>query len=364
MKYIKFIITAIIFIGLAVWGYQKLQGNKKIIDDNAQIEAFVVQQIPVYTEKVSQATLSNKAEIVGTFEARKELSVIAETQGRITDLYVQEGQPVSKGQDIAKIDDSTIQAQLNIARASIEKATKDVERYQNLLKVGAISQTQYEEVELALGNQESNLAGIEQQLQYTTATSPMSGIVKDVLLEQGSFATPSKEIVTIVDISQLNMIVRLDEKEVVKVRKGKKVNITTEVYEDVIFTGTINQIAVQADASRKYEVQIQVANSRRHPLKAGMYGTALIPFSDDVDNEAMVIPRKSVVGSVMNPQVYIFMDGKAKLREIEVGENIDDKVIVLSGLTIGDEVITTGQINLEDGREVKAITTNTLANNQ
>jgi len=364
MKYIKFIITGVIVAVLAFMAYSKLKANKEVIDEKAEQTEFVVKQIPVNTVSVASTKLSNEVELVGTFEARKELNVIAETQGRIVAVYVTEGQTVRKGQLIAKIDDSTIQSQLRAAQASIEKGKKDVERYQNLLKVGAISQTQYEEVELSLRNQESNVAAIQQQLQYTTAKSPMSGIVKEVILEEGSFATPSKEIASIIDINKLNMVVKMDEKEIVKIRKGKKVNILTDVYEEIVFTGMINQISVQADAARKYEVEIQVANNNSHPLKAGMYGTAFIPLDLNRETEVMTIPRKSVIGSVKNPQVYTIKDGKSTIVDIEVGENIEDMVVVLKGLQLGDEIITTGQINLQEGKEVRVITKDSFVNNK
>jgi len=249
------------------------------------------------------------------------------------------------------------------AQASLEKARKDVERYKNLLDVGAISQTQYEEIKLGMQNQLSSITAIEQQLKYTTAKSPMSGIIKEIMLESGSFANLGTEIASVVDISKLNMIIKLDEKDIVKVKRGQVVKIITEVYPDKTFNGRVKNIAVQADIARKYDVSIELTNSKSMPLKAGMYGTAHIPIGND-SKTALVIPRKSVVGSLKQPQVYIVDNETAKLINVEVGESIEENVIILSGLQEGDQIITTGQLNLDNGKGVNVISENvSLAKN-
>ncbi|MGH1434122.1 MAG: efflux RND transporter periplasmic adaptor subunit [Lewinella sp.] len=357
MKYIKpaIITLAVLFIGFL--GYQKLSANKAIIDEKAQQQEVKITAIPVTTTTVNSQKVNNELAIIGTFAARKELSIIAEAQGRITSLKVTEGQSIGRGQLIASIDDASIRAQLTTAQASLDKAKKDVERYSNLLSVGAISQTQFEEIQLGMQNQQSNITAIQQQLQYTRVKSPMNGIVSEILLEEGSFTNPGTEIATVVDISQLNMIVMVDERDVVKIKVGQSVNITTDVYPDVIFKGKVNQIGVQADAARKYEIAVELNNNdRQHPLKAGMYGTAIIPTGDNTEKFVLTVPRKSVAGSLKQPQVYVLKDGNiASLKNVEVGETIGDQVVILSGLQEGDQVITTGQINLDDGRQVKVI---------
>lgn len=361
MKSLKFILPILIVLGLIFLAANKLLTNKNQIDKNAEMRETIITQIPVTTALAQLQSVKNQLKVVGTFEARKELSAIAESQGRITNLFIKEGQSIGKGKVIATIDDATIQSQLRTAQSSLEKAKKDVERYKNLLDVGAISLTQFEEIQLGMQNQQSNITALKQQLKYTSARAPMSGIVKDVMLEAGSFANPGMQIATIVDISKLNMVVKVDEKDVVKINKNQKVEIQTEVYPDHIFNGRITQIGVQADAARKYEVSIEITNSSNYPLKAGMYGTASIQTSK-TEEEQLVIPRKSVTGSIKQPQVYIIDQGKAKLINIQVGETIDDNVIVLDGLNVGEQIITTGQINLDDGTSIKVVNQNQSIN--
>ena len=356
MKNIKIIIPLLLILVVVLFGAFKLVNNKKILDEKATATETIVAEIPVNVVSAAMQNYNNELSLTGTFSARKELNIIAEIQGNVTQILVKEGQKVAKGQVIAKINDATVSSQLATAKAALAKAEKDLERYENLLEAGAISLTQFEEVNLDVKNKLTNLTTIQQQLQYTSTKSPLSGVIKEIHVEEGSFANSGTNLATVVDISSLKMIVNVDEKDVIKITENQKVKIVTEVYPNFEFEGIVSQIGVQADASRKYEITIELNNNdKEHSLKAGMYGKVIIPTKNQENTKAIAIPRKSVVGSIQNPQVYIAKDGKATLVDIEIGKTINDLVFVLNGLNEGDQVISTGQINLDNGRAINII---------
>lgn len=356
MKIFKIILTVSVIGALIGWMGYTLMNNKKEIDKNAAIKEEVITEIPVKVAKVELLPIDNTLKLTGTFEARKELNIIAETQGRLTKLLIDEGQQVKNGQVVAKIDDTSLKAQLNSAEASYEKAKKDVERFERLVKAGAISQQQYEDVKLGLNNAETNVTAMKQQLEYSIAHSPMTGVIKEVKVEEGSFATPGFTIATVVDISRLKMVVKVPETDIVKIKKGQKVTIETDVYKDKKFNGKVSLISVQADEGRKYDVEIELVNESKFPLKAGMYGTVTIQPYDSKKEFALFVPRRSVVGSIKNATVYVLQpDSTVKLTTVEVGQSEDDKVIIVHGLKENETIITTGQINLEDKKRVKVI---------
>lgn len=355
MQIIKNLLVAVVIIGIVgAMGYQ-LYANKQVIDEKAKPKAQVDTSVPVRTAQVEERTLNKTLSLTGAFEARKELSIIAETQGRLTQLNIQEGAQVHKGQNIAKIDDTNVRAQLATANAALAKAQKDVERFERLLDAGAISQLQLEDIRLNAQNQQSNVTNIEQMLKYTTPKSPMTGVIKEVMVEEGSFAAPGAPIATVVDISRLKMVVKVAETDIIKVKKGQIVSIQTDVYPNKTFNGKVTLIAVQADEGRKYDVEIELVNNKEFPLKAGMYGDVMITPSGKAET-GLFISRNAVVGSVKNAQVYILdQAGIAKLRAVEVGAEEGDQVRILKGLQKGETVITTGQINLSDGKKVEVI---------
>ncbi|AFM03028.1 RND family efflux transporter, MFP subunit [Bernardetia litoralis DSM 6794] len=364
-KYTTPIIAITVTAAIAVWIFFTLKTNKETINENAALTEEVIKSIPVHIVKVEEIKIDENINLTGTFEAEKELGIIAEGQGRITSLPIKEGQQVSKNQAVAKIDDTSIQAQLNSIRATVAKAKKDVERYERLTKAGAISQQQYEEVKLNYQSTQANLTNVEQQLNYSTARSPMAGIIKEIKVEEGSFASAGMLIATVVDIDKLKMVVKADEQEVIKIQKGQSVEITTEVYPNTIFEGKVTLISVQADAGRKYEVEIELPNPKKMPLKPGMYGTVKINSMDKnaTENKAkLYVARKTIVGSVQSPKVYVVnKDGKTvSYKTVQIGEAVGDKVEILEGLDKGDVVVVSGQINLSDGKEVSIINQNNL----
>jgi membrane fusion protein (multidrug efflux system) len=100
-------------------------------------------------------------------------------------------------------------------------------------------------------------------------------------------------------------------------------------------------------------VEIELANDRAKPLRAGMYGTVTFEFSKE--REAILASRKSITGSIKDPHVFVVENGKAILRPVVTGTVTDNEVEILSGLNPGDMVIVSGQVNLENGSPVTMI---------
>lgn len=333
-----------------------LANNKKEIDDKASAVPQTVTAIPVKIASVALKTIDNNVEITGSFEARQTLPLIAEAQGSIIQLNIHEGQSISSGQVVARIDPTSIQSSLAAAQATLNNAVKNRERYERLAEAGAISQKQYEDVALNVEKAQTDVQNIQQQLKYTTIHSPLSGFVSQVKVEQGSFATQGMELGSVVDISKLKMIVKVDEQSVIKIKKGQSVSIKTEVYPGHTFSGTVNLISVQADAGRKYDVEVQVPNSKEYPLKAGMFGTAKFDTPQQDIEEKLMVPRQAIVGSIQNAQVFILnSDSTVTLKNIEVQNLSGDQLIVLKGLNASDKVITSGLINLQSGSKVRIV---------
>jgi membrane fusion protein, multidrug efflux system len=336
-------------------GFQ-LYANKKEINKRSTEVPQGITAMPVKVASAQVRNLDNSLRFTGSFEARKTLPLIAEAQGSITQLNIREGQTVGRGQVVARLDPTAIQSNLATATASYNNAVKNKERYERLVQAGAISQKQYEDVALNVENAKASLTGIQQQMKYTVVNSPMSGVIGEVKVEQGSFATMGMQLGTVVDISSLKMVVKVPEEDVIKLRKGQPVSIQTDVYPDHTFNGRVTLISVQADAGRKYNVEVEVKNNGEFPLKAGMFGTASLDAQQGDGGEKLFIPRKALVGSIKDAQVFVLStNNKVALRKIEVQNTSGEDVIVLNGLTPNEKVITTGQINLQDGQEVRVV---------
>lgn len=337
------IIVTVALIGAIAY---TLYSNKTEMNKKATMveEAFA---IPVQTATVSSKIISQGLIATGEFKGWEEVKLVAESQGSIQYLRVEEGQKIKKGQIIAKVDAVSLNSQLSSSRTAYAKAEKDVARYERLEKVGAVSQSALEDARVQLKNAQANIAQIQQQLGFTVIRSPINGVVNSLMVEETSFVMPGNEIAEIVQIDRLKIEVNIAEDNLAKIKKGQLVTIKTDVFPLTTFEGNVSNISVKADASRKFKITIEVKNTE-DDLRAGLF--AEVNFSSLKTNEqkANMIPREAIVGSLQNPSVYVIENDQAQLKKIETGAVIDGNVIVLSGLNNGEQVVTKGIINLKN----------------
>lgn len=343
------IIVIIVFsIGATLYANrEKMKANAKLVEKSVNV-------FPVMVTQVKSEKLAGNFQATGNFEAYRELNFASETGGRVTQVFFDKGSLVGEGQILVKIDDEALQRQLKIAQINLEKRKRDLQRFENLSSANATTTAQVDEVRFAFANAEQQMADLQEKIAKTSVKAPISGTVNRKMIEKGSFLSPGAPIAEIADISNLKMIVRVAETEILKIKEGQKVSIQSEVHPAITYSGLVKSIAVKADHSKRYEVEIALSNQAQNPLKAGMFGTAHFDFG--ASSEALMIPRKAIVGSLRDAKVYIAQaDNTAKLRPIKVGAIKGDKIEVIDGLKLDEQVIITGQVNLQDGAKINVI---------
>jgi RND family efflux transporter MFP subunit len=160
-------------------------------------------------------------------------------------------------------------------------------------------------------------------------------------------------VADVVDISKLKFDVNVAENDVFRMKVGDKVEVTTEVYPGVVFEGKIATISDKGDEAHTYPVEVDLYNSRQHPLKAGMFGTVI--FASSTKGESLIIPREALIGSVKDPKVFVVNNNTAKLVNLVIGRTYDNYLEVMSGLKEGQTIVVNGQNNLEENSKVKII---------
>ena len=312
-----------------------------------------LESIPVYVMSIKKATLSGDFEVNGSFIPVHELTLLSEGQGKVTDLLVNTGDFVQTGQLLARLDDELVRSQLELANAALDKARADLKKYEGLLKADAISGQQVEDVKLGLKKAETDVTTLKKQLDYASIKAPIQGTITRRAIEKGSLLMPGSPVVDIVDVSRLKFIANVAESEVVQIRKGQQIQITSSLYPGMKYKGTVVSVGVKADDARRFPIEIEMVNDAANPLKAGMFGTA--SFGSGSPREALLIPRNSIVGSIKTPKVYVVENNKSIIREIRIGSANDREVEVLDGLKPGEMVVTSGQINLDNNVTVRVV---------
>ncbi len=347
MKTLKWILITGAVFGIAI---TILLNNKAQSDEKARRSQEVERAVSVTVAKVTKGTLKQDLTLVGTITANNDVTIISETDGRVTNVLAKVGDYKQAGSVLVEVDDELKLASFKSAEVAYEKAKKDYERYQLLMKEGAISDNQFEQVRQAFQAAEAQFIVARRQYQDTKIKTPISGIVAARYVNVGTYLSKGAPVANVVDLSKLKVKVNVAEQDVFKLKVGDEVAIRTDVYPGVVFKGQIETISSKGDESHTYPVEITIPNNKEKPLKAGMFGS--VSFTTIGKQETLLIPREALIGSVKNPKVFVAEGEIARLREIVVGREAGMFLEVLDGLKEGELIITNGQNNLKDGYHI------------
>ncbi|MDR2086180.1 MAG: efflux RND transporter periplasmic adaptor subunit [Dysgonamonadaceae bacterium] len=330
-----------------------LIGNKKEIDRKARLSLEVNTVIPVNVTQPQWTEINPSITATGKIVADNSLVITSKTQGTVLAKYRKTGDRVTKGTPVAKVEDQLILEGLRVAESGYAKAKKDAERYESLQKAGAVTKSETEAMQLALKNAEQQVFDLKDRLQNTVLSAPVSGVLENVMVEEGSLVAPGMAVAEIIDPTRLKMEISVTEKEVIRLRRGQTVRITSDVFENKTFEGQIQVVGVQGNDAMSYKVEIAISAS--DDLKPGMFAVAHIESGAANNEKKLVIDRRCIVGGLKNPKVYTVSGDKASLRSIVVGLVTDSQVEVINGLTENETVVLDGQINLTEGAKISVI---------
>jgi RND family efflux transporter MFP subunit len=351
MKRILTIVAILAVIALV--GF-RLMNNKKQIDSKKQMPDTTGVQVSVNVAPVQSRVSERNLTLVGTVIANKVIDVKTEVQGTLTNLNFELGDQVRQGQVLARVDAKVKSLAVSTAEQTLANAKQNVERYTNLFKGGAATESQLQQYQLTYDNARNQLEQARKELSNTSVLAPISGIITQKPVETGAFVNMGASIGTVVDVSKLKVQLNVAERDVYALKPGDPVNLTTSVYPGVTFQGKITFISPRGDEAHNYPVEIQLVNQAKNPLKAGTYVD--VAFNRKSQAPTLQIPREALVGSIKEAQVYVVAaDNVVKLRKITVGADNGAWLEVQEGLKEGEKVVTTGQINLTDNTRVAVI---------
>ncbi|MEZ4926538.1 MAG: efflux RND transporter periplasmic adaptor subunit [Saprospiraceae bacterium] len=338
-------------IALAVW---KLFSNKSLLDEEAKLSTMSRAFVPVEVIEPKLEVLANNLEADGIFLPAKEMFVISETAGKVIEVFKDKGEWVKEGEVIAKVDDELLAIELEATQANLAKLKKDQERLANLIEGEAAPKNKIEDIQLGILAAEAKEKGLKKQIANTSLKAPMTGTLGMRFIERGSVIGPGIQVAQMTNLEKLSLMVKVTEKDVLKVRKGQSVTVVADVYPSLKIPGKVTNIGLRADNAFTYNVEIEVVNPKQSPLLGGMHARASFTFVSN--QEGLTVPRKTIAGSLQDPSVFVVAnDSIAELRHITLGEIYGDRVEVKTGLKSGDKVVLTGQLNLSEGTKVQVV---------
>lgn len=350
-KSLIYIIVAAVLIGL---GAYKIANNKK--EQTAQVAevAKQVDKINVNVITVARENIDTDYSANGTFIPKAETNLSSEIAGKVTSVLVREGSHVSAGQVVAVIKKDAIEVDMTQAQNNLQNAIIDNQRYENAFKTGGVTKQQVDNSRLQLKNAQAGVRAQGVRVNDTAVRAGISGTVNKRMVEPGAVVSVGSAMFEIVNINTLKLSVLVDESQVGRIQLGQTVKINVNVLPEDSFAGKISFIAPKSDASLNFPVEIEIANNGQ--LKAGMYATAIFKTNHGAETMNMItVPAEAFVNGVSSGQIFVVSNGTAKLIKVTTGKVYGDKVQILSGLNGGEQVITSGQINLENGSKINIV---------
>jgi RND family efflux transporter MFP subunit len=345
----KKILIYIIPLALVAIVAIKLVSNKKTAEDRVYVYDKE-QSVPVFAMKVSEGQLESERSFSGVVESVRESKISAEVQGKVTRVAVEVGQRVAANQLLVQQDIALLQLQLKAAEVQKGGLEADLKRYRVLVENEAIQGIQLEKTELALAGLEVQLATLKEQIAKSSIRAPFGGIVTAKMTEAGDFAAPGKPLIQVTDLSRVKLTLQIPESDLTYFQEGSAQIIRINSLSEQI-PAKVTLVGSRGSIGNNFPVELTFENTSDFSVKAGMFGE--VKLSSEGDLKGVILPASALIGSELNPQVFVIQNGKAKLQDIQIAQRVGDQLLLKSGIKPGDVVITGGLVNVFEGANVE-----------
>ncbi|MBE9463856.1 efflux RND transporter periplasmic adaptor subunit [Dyadobacter subterraneus] len=350
----KRIITILIIALIPIAIIIRLTVNKNKLEDAKKPVDRSNVSIKVTVDTVSLKTVDGSVTQPATLITDNVATIAAETAGKISSLSIELGSSVRKGQVIGHIDVTENQQKLQAAELSITKLTSDYERSKVLLAGSATNANAVTDAKYELDAKKLEAAQLRTQISRANIISPSSGVITDRQKIAGEYVTTGTIIATVTNVNTLKANVSVPESQVFYIKTGQKAIITSDAYPAERFTGSVNYVSPKGDDNHNYAVQLAITNTGSVQLKAGLYVHVEFTYPK-AKQSFLMINKNALTEGVKNPVVFVYKNGVVEKRKLVTGSEQGDFIEVKTGLSVGELVVTNGQINLSEGSKAQII---------
>ncbi|CAN5335264.1 efflux RND transporter periplasmic adaptor subunit [soil metagenome] len=314
----------------------------------------------VTTLAVSEKHFKHFIDIQGTVTSDENVSVTTDMGGTVMQILVKEGDRVSKGQTLVVLDDDIIRKQLEELQVSLNLAKTVYEKQKALWDQKIGSELQYLQAKNNYEGLQGRVASAQAQQNRTRIKSPINGTVDNIDVNIGELASPGRQILRVVNLSDLKVVADAAENYIGSVSQGDSADITFPAIgltrkAKVTYVGQVIN-----STNRTFPIEIRLGN-KENTLKANLL--AVIQVIDYESKKALVVPTRYVIELGKDYIVYISdvdSTGSAVARRqiVKTGKSYNGETEILEGLKLGDIIIAEGSRDVSNGEDIKVIETN------
>ncbi len=305
----------------------------------------------VSTVEVKAGNFTNYVQIQGKIDAQDNVTAYPQSPGTITAIYARAGQHVSKGQVLVQLDNSVLKENIAQAQSQISLLNTLYQRQKNLWDQKIGTEVQYLQAQTNLQSAQKQAAALREQSSMYRITSPINGTIDQMDLKLGQVAQPGQTGIRIVNADILKVKADVPESYSGSVGIGNNVKILVPDANDSLVTKVTFAAKAIDPTSRSFAVEIKLP--ARKSLRPNM--TAILKIADYSKTHAIVIPVKAIQKSEDGDYVFVNNSGTAKRKNVKVGATYGGQSEILSGLNAGDQLVTAGASDIEDGDKIKVL---------
>jgi membrane fusion protein (multidrug efflux system) len=309
--------------------------------------------MPVEVAVATKDTIVDALQATGQIEAIQSIDLKPEVEGRVTAILVREGQAVSQGTPLFRIDDAELKAQVARAEADWDLANQALKRTRDLLAQNASSAADLEQAEATERSTRAQVELLKVRQERTTVRAPFGGVAGRRSVSLGDYVTTGTTLISLQTVDPQRAAFQVPERYAERLALGQRVQIRVAALPNQEFTGVVDFVdpVVQLPA-RTILVKAQVPNGRRQ-LQSGMFIEARL--ATDLRPNAVLVPEEAIVPMQGAQFVWVVTEGKAVRRQVGVGVRIPGFVEIRSGVDEGEQVVVGGMERIAmDGMPVAA----------
>jgi membrane fusion protein (multidrug efflux system) len=303
-----------------------------------------------------------RADIYATYEATATITsdadapVVARATGEVVEILVEEGDRVTKGQVLARLDGERLRLEMLAAKANLKQASTEYERNIDLHERGLIAASTFDALQYDLEELEATYELKKLAYDYSNIRAPISGVVSSRDIKLGQHLSKNDSAFRITDTMELIAHLQIPQSELSKFAAGNAASIEVASMPDEGFTATIARISPTIDTRNgTFRATALISNAEGN-LAPGMFGHFTISYEQHTD--ALVIPAEALIDEDDENTVYVVDDGEVVRRNVKIGIAADGNIEILDGLNENDVIVVVGHSGLRNGSKVLASNAN------
>ncbi|HET8838003.1 MAG TPA: efflux RND transporter periplasmic adaptor subunit [Flavobacteriaceae bacterium] len=332
--------------------------KQKIAMLDAEIEKLDTIDNPtlVSVERLNDTVFKHYIQVQGNVETDQNILIYPEYAGILEKIYVKEGEQVSKGQILAKIDDGGLSSQLAQSQTQLALAKTTFERRKNLWQQKIGSEMQYLQAKSNYEAMQSSVEQLESQLGKTIVRAPFSGVVDQVISDEGEVVSPgANQLFRLIDLNEMYVTADVPENYLGSIQKGTEVIVELGAIGKK-FEGEIKEISSYINPNnRSFQIKVAVPNNQGL-VKPNLI--ANIKLNDYTAKNAVVVPQSTVQENAEGDKIVFVVKeqtdstGTAQKLVVKTGKNYDGKMEITEGLNSGQLLIVEGARTIREGEKI------------